>query len=57
MKTVKIKFVGFWAGFREKQNFVYHILSERYHVEISENRILYLFIPWGTPLSMQNMIV
>ena len=49
MKTIKIKFVGFWKGFREKQNFLYQILSERYHVEISDEPDFVFIYPLGNP--------
>lgn len=35
-KVIKIKFVGFWVGFNEKNNIYYNILSEKYDVEISD---------------------
>lgn len=37
MKTIKIKFVGFWPGFEYRHFFIYNILSKRYSINIVED--------------------
>lgn len=36
-KTIKLKFIGFWAGFDVTDNAIIDILKERYNVELSED--------------------
>lgn len=36
-KTVKIKFVGYWPGFKPQDNIVYRILLKYFEVEVSDN--------------------
>ena len=49
MKTVKIDFIGFWKGFDKKNNFFYHALSKRYHVEFSDQPDYAFIYPLGNP--------
>lgn len=35
-KKIKLKFVGFWPGFKEKDNIYYNILSEKFDVELTD---------------------
>ena len=44
-KKVKIKFLGFWDGFDEKDNIFINILKERYDVELSDNPDYLFFSP------------
>ena len=37
MKTIKIKFVGFWSDFNETDNLFYNTLKESFDIEISDN--------------------
>jgi len=37
MRTIKIKFVGFWPGFNEKKNIIIDILSKHYSIEYSDS--------------------
>lgn len=37
MKTVKIKFVGFWDGFNYEENIVYQILKKHYDVKVVDD--------------------
>ncbi len=37
MKTIKIKFVGFWQGFDYTNQHIYKILTKRYDVQVVEN--------------------
>lgn len=37
MKQIKIKFVGFWPGFDESDNFIINILKKRYQVDLSDD--------------------
>lgn len=37
IKTIKIKFIGFWAGFDETDNLFYNILKDKYTVELSDD--------------------
>lgn len=37
MKTVKIKFIGFWDNFNETNNLFYNTLKEKFNVEISDD--------------------
>lgn len=34
MRTIKIAFVDFWAGFQQDNNYFYHLLSTKYNVKI-----------------------
>lgn len=43
-KTVKVKFIPFWPGFDEKDNFLMNILKKRYSVILSDEPD-YLFCP------------
>lgn len=42
MKTIKVKFIGFWSTFDENHNFILDTLKENYQVELSD-RPEYLF--------------
>ena len=37
MKTVKIKFVDFWNGFDERENFITSVIEKSFNLEFSEN--------------------
>ena len=37
MRTIKVKFLGFWGNFKETDNFIYDALSKRYNVELSDD--------------------
>lgn len=37
MDTIRINFCGFWGSFQKENNLFYHILSKRFHVEISDD--------------------
>ena len=49
MKRIKIRFVGFWGGFNEKDNFLTKILSERYKIEFSEQPDYVIASIFGKP--------
>lgn len=36
MKTIKVKFIGFWAGFEDNNNFIYNLLKKYYDVHLSD---------------------
>lgn len=36
-KTIKIKFIGFWAGFNDTDNFIYNNLRKFYDIQITDN--------------------
>lgn len=36
MKTIKIKYVGYWDGYQYKRTILYNVLTKFYNVEISE---------------------
>lgn len=36
MKTIKIKFIGFWNGFNDTDNLFYNTLKEKYNIELSD---------------------
>lgn len=36
MKTIKVKFIGFWRSFDPQDNFLLDLLKKRYQVELSE---------------------
>lgn len=36
-KTIKIKFLGFWEGFDQENNYFYNIIKKHFNVEISDN--------------------
>lgn len=37
MKTIKVKFIGFWAGFTDEDNFIYNILKKYYDVQLTDD--------------------
>lgn len=37
MKTIKIKFTGFWPEFNENDNFIINVLKRKYEVVLSDN--------------------
>lgn len=56
MKKVKIKFVDFWPGFLEKNNYLYRIISKFYNIEISENPDILFFSCYGDSYLDYNCI-
>lgn len=54
MKTVKIKFVGFWNGFNPKSHFIYQILIKHYNVEITEQPDYVICSMFGKPYEYCN---
>ncbi|MBQ8783002.1 MAG: hypothetical protein IJZ57_04440 [Clostridia bacterium] len=49
MKTVKIKFVGFWNGFESEPNLVYDILKKHYDVKITDDADYIICSMFGIP--------
>lgn len=49
MKTVKIKFVGFWDGFDPELNIIYQILKKHYDVRIVDDPDYIICSMFGTP--------
>lgn len=49
MKTVKIKFVGFWNGFNPEQNIIYQILKKHYDVKIVDDPDYVICGVFGVP--------
>lgn len=49
MKTVRIKFVGFWGGFNYETNMIYLILKKHYNVEITDDADYVICSMFGTP--------
>jgi alpha(1,3/1,4) fucosyltransferase len=43
MKKIKVNFTDFWTGFAKDDNYFYHLLSQKYDVEISEDPDLLFF--------------
>lgn len=37
MKTIKIKYVGYWDSYEYERTLLYNILKKHYHVELSDN--------------------
>ena len=37
MKTIKVKFIGFWDGFSDNDNFIYNILKKYYDVQLTDD--------------------
>lgn len=54
MKTVKIKFVGFWDGFVPESHFIYQILIKHYNVEIVNNPDYIICSMFGKPYEYCN---
>ena len=36
MKKIRVNFVDFWPDFQKDNNYFYHLLSQKYDVEIDE---------------------
>ncbi len=49
MKTIKIKFVGYWKGFDYERTVLYKILSKHYQVEVSESPDYVICSCFGEP--------
>lgn len=49
MKTVKIKFVGFWDGFNPEQNMIYQILKKHFDVKITDDPDYIICSIFGVP--------
>ncbi len=49
MKTVKIKFVGFWESFNPEQNIIYQILKKYYNVEVVDDPDYIICSIFGVP--------
>lgn len=47
MVALRIKFSDFWYGFKETDNYFYHLLSEHYHVEISDDPEIVVYSSFG----------
>ena len=43
MKKIKLNFADFWTGFAKDDNYFYHLLSQKYDVEMSEDPDLLFF--------------
>lgn len=43
MKKIKIFYTDFWSGFDYKDNFIHHVLSKYYELEVCEDNPEYLF--------------
>ena len=54
MKTVKVKFVGFWSGFDYKKNPLYQVMSKHYNVLISDNPDYIICSVFGEPYEYCN---
>ncbi len=54
MKTVKIKFVGFWESFDPNLNIVYKILKDHYNVVITDEADYIICSMFGTPYEYCN---
>lgn len=49
MKTVKIKYVGFWDGFDPETNIIYQVLKKHYDVVITDDADYIICSLFGTP--------
>lgn len=47
MKTIKVKFVDFWDYFDPLNNFITNVLSQKYHIEISDTPDYLIFSVFG----------
>lgn len=56
MRKVKIKFVDFWPGFLERNNYLYNVISRFYDIEISENPEVLFFSCYGDSYLGYNCI-
>ena len=54
MKTVKIKFVGFWDGFDPEKNIIYQILKKHYNVEVVDDPDYIICSVFGVPYEYCN---
>lgn len=54
MKTVKIKFVGFWDGFNPETNILYQILKKHYNVVITDDADYVICSVFDTPYEYCN---
>lgn len=54
MKTIKIKFVGYWKGFDYKKTVLYRMLTKHYNVEVSESPDYIICSCFGKPYAYCN---
>jgi hypothetical protein len=56
MRKIKLKFVDFWPGFLEKDNYLYNVISKHWSVEFSENPDVIFFSCYGESYLNYNCI-
>lgn len=54
MKTIKVKFVGFWDGFCVEDNIIYQVLEKHYNVEVTEDADYIICSIFGNPYEYCN---
>ncbi|RYE32725.1 MAG: hypothetical protein EOP48_30965, partial [Sphingobacteriales bacterium] len=47
-RSIKIDFVDFWPGFDKQDNFLWHVLSERFNLVISDKPDYLIYSNYGT---------
>ena len=48
MKTLRIKFVDFWFGFSESNNYLYNILKDHYIIQLVDDPDILIYSCYGT---------
>lgn len=56
MQKIKIKFVDFWPGFIDDDNYFYNLLSKSYSVELSEQPDLIFYSCYGSAYLQYNCL-